>query len=598
MEREKLIHRIFFSIFYTIILLWFIFNGIIAHLTEKNQIFFSEGVKFECSENWYDDDGNKFNIKDLKFSKEDLGKKHTVHFQIPSDIELTDNYAICFFSRGMDFNVYMQATENSVYDDPEEYGKQYFYEYTQDSAGMAGPDIGLKMQIIPIYWTDIGNEVSFEIIPTATTVCFTDVTIEESQSFVFSMLRSRIIAVVESLVIVFFGIATLLYTLLTPGIDEQRKTGHFALGALSIASGLLFVLETRVIQILTGQPELYTAMTYLLMLIIGFALAVLVDSYSEAPHKRFSNLVGILTIALIAAEFWVNYEGYASYHTMLPIAIAIILFDFLMAINIMIKDIVYVKNNPGISAAYPVYTGVILTMISLVADLFIYLYYNDRITDRAAISRVCYLFMIVILIVRALQLAVRRDKKAMMAEVYRKQARTDAMTGLYNRGAFMEREIELTGKLLAECRGGNCNFRFVVMSLDLNNLKKVNDSIGHAMGDKYIKNGAKIISTAVGDDGEIYRIGGDEFMVLIFGKNPEALYQEVAARLKKGVETYNRYNPSEIDLSVAYGHAICESDGFCSIYDAEKESDIEMYACKKAMKEGRGKIQHINRKFG
>ena len=593
MERDKLKHRIFFSIFYTIIFLWFILNGIIAHLTEKNQIFFSEGNKFECSENWYDDDGNKFNIKDLGFSKEDLGKKHTVHFQIPSDIELTDNYAICFFSRGMDFKLYMKATENSVYDDPEEYGKQYFYEYTQNSAGMAGPDIGLRMQIIPIYWTDIGNEVSFEIIPMDVTASFMDVSIEESSSYVFSVFRSNLIEVLESLIIIFFGIATFIYTLLTPGIEKYQKTGHYALGAISIAAGFLFVLETRVIQILTGQPEFYTALSYLLIIVIGFELAIFVDSVSQAPHRHFSNLIGILTVVLIAAEFIINRSGYMYYHDMLPISFGIITFDLLMAVYIMFKDINYAKNNSCIQAAYPVYAGIIVTILCLAADVIIYIIKNGRVVDRGAISRGCYLFMIVILIVRAMQTAVRRDKKAMMAEVYRKQARTDAMTGLYNRGAFMEREIELTGKLLSECRSGNCNFRFVVMSLDLNNLKKVNDSIGHAMGDKYIRNGARIISAAVGDAGEIYRVGGDEFMVLIFGENPEKLYQNTVERLKKSVETYNCYNQSEIALSVAYGHSICESDGFCSIYDAEKESDLEMYACKKAMKEGRGKIQNI-----
>ena len=52
------------------------------------------------------------------------------------------------------------------------------------------------------------------------------------------------------------------------------------------------------------------------------------------------------------------------------------------------------------------------------------------------------------------------------------------------------------------------------MSLDLNYLKKVNDTFGHEEGDRYIQNAANILETAVGENGETFGIGGDEFRTL------------------------------------------------------------------------------------
>ena len=49
-----------------------------------------------------------------------------------------------------------------------------------------------------------------------------------------------------------------------------------------------------------------------------------------------------------------------------------------------------------------------------------------------------------------------------------------------------------------------------IMSLDLNYLKKVNDTFGHEEGDRYIQNAANILETAVGENGETFRIGGDD----------------------------------------------------------------------------------------
>ncbi|MCR4628170.1 MAG: diguanylate cyclase [Clostridium sp.] len=89
---------------------------------------------------------------------------------------------------------------------------------------------------------------------------------------------------------------------------------------------------------------------------------------------------------------------------------------------------------------------------------------------------------------------------------------------------------------------------------------------------------------AIGRDGEIYRVGGDEFLILIFGSDPEEAYRNIVSRLKEKTDAYNSEKDRGIPLSFAYGHALCTSDQHHSIHDSERAADAEMYEHKRQMK--------------
>ncbi|SFB66608.1 GGDEF domain-containing protein [Ruminococcus albus] len=100
-------------------------------------------------------------------------------------------------------------------------------------------------------------------------------------------------------------------------------------------------------------------------------------------------------------------------------------------------------------------------------------------------------------------------------------SRTDSLTQLLNRNAMNERVEQLTNDKSAkpECIG--------VVFADLNGLKAVNDGSGHAAGDKLLQNAAALLKIAF-DEYEIYRSGGDEFVVLCPDITPEKLEESVA----------------------------------------------------------------------
>lgn len=116
----------------------------------------------------------------------------------------------------------------------------------------------------------------------------------------------------------------------------------------------------------------------------------------------------------------------------------------------------------------------------------------------------------------------------------RKDVNIDALTGVKNRHAYLEAEERLNAQI-AEQRAPE----FAIVILDVNDLKKVNDTDGHKAGDQYLRNACKIICD-IFKHSPVFRIGGDEFAVIAQGSDYagiEALIEQVCAqntRAKQG----------------------------------------------------------------
>ena len=106
---------------------------------------------------------------------------------------------------------------------------------------------------------------------------------------------------------------------------------------------------------------------------------------------------------------------------------------------------------------------------------------------------------------------------------------TDELTGLKNRRAF-NNELETHVK-----RGTRYKNRFSVLMLDADNLKSVNDSLGHAVGDKLIISIAQVIQEALRETDVLARYGGDEFVVIL-SETTEKPALEIAERIRSSVE--------------------------------------------------------------
>ena len=126
--------------------------------------------------------------------------------------------------------------------------------------------------------------------------------------------------------------------------------------------------------------------------------------------------------------------------------------------------------------------------------------------------------------------------------------------------------------------------KYIVIQFDINFLKKVNDNYGHAEGDRYIIAAATIISDSFSEYGKCFRIGGDEFFVVLEGKKCEEHFEEGIKVFEKLVKEYNENNELPVPLQIAHGKSVYVP-GKDSLEKAEKAADKLVYERKKILKE-------------
>ena len=158
-------------------------------------------------------------------------------------------------------------------------------------------------------------------------------------------------------------------------------------------------------------------------------------------------------------------------------------------------------------------------------------------------------------------------------------AYTDPLTGVKSKAAYDE-QVE---KINETIRTGFAQFGIVMF--DLNNLKQINDTYGHEAGDEYIINGCRVICS-IFKHSPIYRIGGDEFVAILSGKdllNAEALLNKFYKRMKEEQKSFDF--GGEL-ISIAAGFSFYEEETDKELQDVFNRADTRMYQNKEAIKRG------------
>lgn len=158
---------------------------------------------------------------------------------------------------------------------------------------------------------------------------------------------------------------------------------------------------------------------------------------------------------------------------------------------------------------------------------------------------------------------------------------TDVMTKVGNKTAYTECVDDIYKRMRNQE-----DFNFIVTVLDINDLKKVNDTYGHEYGDRLIQNGAAMLKKVWGYD-FVYRVGGDEFVVVCFDMEKETAERKILL-LDKMIEEYNRQNNTEKSyLQIAAGMAEYNSETDQEYMDVFRRADSAMYENKKQKKKTR-----------
>jgi two-component system cell cycle response regulator len=176
------------------------------------------------------------------------------------------------------------------------------------------------------------------------------------------------------------------------------------------------------------------------------------------------------------------------------------------------------------------------------------------------------------LLIRSIRYAIER--KRLMTEL-QKLSLLDDLTGLNNRRGFFalaEQQMKMAKRRRRD---------LLVMLADLDDMKKINDTLGHEKGDLALRDTATIMKETFRGSDVIARIGGDEFAVCIV-EDEKSGEDVVAKRLQKNLDKYNNGEKRPFTLSLSLGFARCAFGSSCSIDEMLSRADKLMYEQKKS----------------
>ena len=215
--------------------------------------------------------------------------------------------------------------------------------------------------------------------------------------------------------------------------------------------------------------------------------------------------------------------------------------------------------------------ALILVILASIADLINYYKVGG---NTGILGRISFLIFIVILGVESASKTasmLRRDRRVKELEQF---ALNDTMTGLYNRNAY--NYYVNSAPDIADT---------MIVTFDLNNLKKCNDEHGHSAGDDYIIQTAQIIESIFEKHGKCYRIGGDEFCCVISNAS-KCQIDRLIQKMHGELVVLNNKKILPIRAEIACGYAMAEEtdDGIEKI---RERADAMMYRDKSRLKQNK-----------
>ena len=150
-------------------------------------------------------------------------------------------------------------------------------------------------------------------------------------------------------------------------------------------------------------------------------------------------------------------------------------------------------------------------------------------------------------------------------------AYVDALTGISNRTKC---QMVLTQ---AQKKTNN---KIAIINFDLNNLKFTNDTYGHDIGDHMLKSFSKLLQKTFGKNGFTGRMGGDEFIVILFHTKENQIENKLRC-LENMITFFNKEKKLPYHLSTSYGYAVQDTANPITIQELYKLADRRMYSHKK-----------------
>lgn len=333
--------------------------------------------------------------------------------------------------------------------------------------------------------------------------------------------------------------------------------------------GLWFLVDSSLAQFMFHTPYWFSQLECLLVLTFPLVLTSYILSLSEFVGDKTMKWVFRVSAVSVIVETGLVLTRTWDYVEMLPITI---LLNSTILIGVVHNSYRRWKRKRGIDDLNWRDLGVVVMLATGIHDVLITC--CDTPLSGGKWFHVGVLFFILIIFIGYEREFAVMYLTQLEDERFKVLAYTDVLTGLGNRASFEER--------MDSIRSNTCESEAVcLVIIDINDLKGINDTLGHKLGDKAIKQVAGAIEAVFAKNSFCYRIGGDEFCIIIH-KIPKNKVKYMLDKLTHDIG--NAYFVEGRSLSIAWGYEVYEPSLSESVDDVFVRADKKMYSCKQAMK--------------
>lgn len=346
------------------------------------------------------------------------------------------------------------------------------------------------------------------------------------------------------------------------GLNERRFAD---IAFFLLFCGCWFLTDSSTVQTFSGSSPMIRYVSFYAFMMLALPMLHFVKNTGNMSSYRQINYFIYAFYINIVAQSILNYIGVFDFIDMLFIT-HLLLASGVISLVILLQKEYKKENNKEILSILHSFAalgsgGVLALILYWVLQISYYEVFFDF-----------GIILFIALLIRSL-IITAVDNFLFRTEmlVYQRLAKEDNLTGLKNRRAFDELIEEISNQT------GTYKDIFLIF-MDLNHLKDINDHFGHGTGDEILIGAARCIERTFQPNGHCFRIGGDEFCVILI--NPDLSKEEINIHLDQAIDQYNKtMNLGRFQLSIARGiSSIRDDDGnIKSIGDWKREADLNMY---------------------
>lgn len=490
-------------------------------------------------------------------------REQSVYHSLPDDLE--EGKSLCFRTKNIIYQVYVDG--------------EFRYEPTIRESRVYNKSLGTRWNYVPLYKEDAGAlvEIRFRTVYEDARACIDHLTLGSAAGEIVGTFTGKAVAFSTCLLLLFAGLLLIIADIpANLQMDKNHELLYLGLFAISIAVWCL--AETNLLQFYTDDSRLLQILSCCSLMMIPIPLVLYLDAAFGFKKKWVVPVVCFLSAAEFTLCSILHFAGIMDYHETLSLTHVMLAVSAVLLLYALLKN-AFMTRESKVRNVYKTIRTVGLMGICFATGIDIVRYYHGHNSDSAMFVRIGLLIFILCYGSASLEKTVNAVKLGVQAEFVSQLAYRDGLTGVGNRTAFQERLEELEGEK-QELPG------IAIVMFDVNDLKYVNDHLGHQRGDELIVGSANIVRNAVeSEEGAVFRIGGDEFAGIFSGEDVEGRCESALSRFRQAMDGYNAVKNQALRISIASGYAVYDKEQEDEmLMDVYQQADVRMYENKKQIK--------------